>query len=263
MKVDITIPEGKSHIADNHPRSRSFRVLDGSRLDVHVPQNMDELVTAWKVLEDYTRRMAPNNESALQDLDDIGDVGRYHFGKTLGYAIFTAVDKQGNPQVMAPAEIISASRAVRRKIAQDKGVGFIYQIAHTLEVSKRDKDFSAATKLYRATANILHEISAYNGKNWLGVVTESRSSGPELEAILNAGFKPLVPNEQYRPPAVQDVKDPANAFTTDLVLLGRGVPKDRELARVAAEAYVRLAYCEHQKLGPTLDLMKQHFLYFL
>jgi len=258
MGVEILIPKESRFIANRHPRPRSFRAPDNSLLHVHVPINRDELAKAWIVLEDYTRRMASNPESPKQDLDDISDVHGYHFGD-LGYAVFTAVDGDGKPQVVAPAEITLASRHVRRRAAEGRGIGFIYQIAHTSKVSNNDRDFLAATKLYRAVAGLLKEIAAYDGNNWLGVVTESRNSGPELEAILAAGFRELVPNEQYRPPAVQKVRDPKNRLTKDLVLLGLGVPKDLVLRLVAAEAYVRMAYCEGQNIKPTLALMKQYF----
>jgi len=261
MGVEIKIPDGKGrHIANHNPGSRAIRTPDGTRLSISVPQNFDELRSAWKVLEDYTGRVALNPESKLQDLDDIRKVREYHFGKNFGYVVFSAVDGENRPQAMATAEIVPVRSLVDRKIARGKGISFIYQGAHTPGVSQNDTNFSVFSQLYKVlSGELLPEISKYKGDKWLGAIAESRSSGPELEAILNAGFEEIVPNEFYRPPAVQKVRRRENQFTTDLILLGRGIPKDPKLRELAAEAYVRAAYCEGQNINPTLRAINQYF----
>mgnify|MGYP001607125090 CR=1 FL=1 len=105
------------------------------------------------------------------------------------------------------------------------------------------------------------EISIYNNHAWLGIVTESRKEGPELEAILKAGFDVLVPNKFYRPLAVQpeQIKDKSNLITNDLVLLGRNMPEDHKLQLLIAETYVKFAYCKGQDLKPTLKLIRAYF----
>ena len=259
MGVDVIIQEGKEHIAKSSFKSRSFTAPDGSDLFLHIPRNVEQLRAAWEVLKDYTKRIAPNPESVSQDVDPFNKVKSYHSDKDLGYLVFTLVNSAGKPVAVAPAEILSVSDLVDGKTAKGKGIGFIYQGAHTPEISNNDNDFSVLTKLYRAVSSLLPQISTYERDKCLGVVVESRSKGPELSAIRRAGFNDLVPNEHYRPPAVQKAKRRENQFTEDLVLLERDVPKDPKLRRLVAEAYVRAAYCEGQDINPTLRLMGKHF----
>ena len=104
--MKLKIPSAKSHlVAVEAPQ---FTAPDGQVLTLNIPINRRELEAAWKVLEDYTGRMAPNPESALQDLDKIADVWGYHSSDS-GYLIFTAVDKSGHPVAIAPAEIVPLS----------------------------------------------------------------------------------------------------------------------------------------------------------
>ena len=246
----IKIPKQNRLIVKREIDSSIITAPDGIELHVSIPQDFDELEQAWDVLEGYTKRICPNPEAALQELDDIEDVEGYHFesGEAPGYLIFTAVDKDNNPRVVTATEIASVNR---------KGIGFIYQIGHDKEISNNDTDFSAATGLYKHVADLLPTISP--SKDWLGIATESRKEGPELEAILKAGFTVLVPNEFYRPPATQQdkIEDPENRFTKDLVLLGTNVPK--EFGEIAARTYVKHSYCEGQDTNLTLELIKTYF----
>ena len=204
--------------------------------------------------------MAPNQESALQDLDDITKVYGYHSSDS-GYLIFTAMDKNGKPVAVAPAEIVPLSDVTTRKAFQDKSMGLVYQIGHTSDISNNDRDFSVASELYRAVASTMPRLLAGEDR-WAGTVTESRKEGKELEAILNAGFEVLVPNSHYMPPAVQqeNIKDPANKFTTDLVLLAHNIPEIPHAGLVAARAYVKLAYVEGQSVQHALKLIDQYFM---
>ena len=257
----ILIPKGKSQIAKTELDSPKIIAPDGAELSIYVPQNRGELESAWQVLLDYTKRIAPNPEAALQDLDAIDDVISYHFGR-IGYVIFTAVDSNKNPVAIAPAQIAPLYEFARRHPeVKGKAVGFIYQIGHNEQASLNDTNFSVMTKLYDEATKLLSEISKYQGDNWLGTVTEARKEGPELEAIINAGFDVLVPNEFYRPPAVQQglVKEEKNLTTDDLVLLTRGMPKGPELQLAGAEAYLKFAYCKGQDLSPALKLVRTYF----
>ncbi|MCK4859338.1 MAG: hypothetical protein KAS87_02145 [Candidatus Omnitrophica bacterium] len=258
--MEISIPKEKGQICKYSLDSPQIIAPNGEELFVYVPQNEEELKEAWKVLEDYTKRIAPNPESVYQDLDDIADVIKWHFGKELGYIVFTAVDSDKNPKAVATTEIASLSDMVGKYPgAKDKGMGFIYQIGHNEEVSFDDEDFSVITQLYGYLPRLLPEISIYKDNNWLGIVTESRKEGAELEAILDADFEELVSKEFYRPPAVQQekIKDKENRTTTDLVLLGLGIPTDSESRLMVAEAYLTHAY--RQPLEETLKLVNNYF----
>ncbi|MEK6949971.1 MAG: hypothetical protein AABX34_07135 [Nanoarchaeota archaeon] len=256
--MKLQIPSAKSHL-NRGVEARQFTAPDGQVLTLYIPRSSSrELEAAWEVLGDYTARMAPNPESALQDLDDIDKVRGYHFSNS-GYLIFTAVDKNRRPVAVAPAEIVPLSDVTTRKAFQGKSIGLVYQIGHTSEISDNDRDFSVASELYRAVASTMPRLLRQD--SWAGTVTESRKEGPELEAILNAGFVPLVPNSHYRPPAVRQegIQDSANKTTTDLVLLARDIPQMPHAGLVAARAYVTLAYVEGQNIQPTLQLIGQHF----
>ena len=257
--MKLVIPSAKSHLAGG-VEAPQFTASDGQILTLYIPRRSSrELETAWKVLEDYTARMAPNPESALQDLDDIDKVRGYHFSDS-GYLIFTAVDTNRRPVAVAPAEIVPLSDVTTRKAFQGKSIGLIYQIGHTPEISDNDRDFSVASELYRAIALTMPMLAGAD--SWAGTVTESRKEGPELEAILDAGFDVLVPNSHYRPPAVQqeDIRNPANKITTDLALLARDIPQMPHAGLVAARAYVGLAYVEGQPIQPALKLIGQYFM---
>jgi len=257
MGVEILIREDKKSIAVPRLESPRFRAPDGSLLSLYRPQTKEGFEAAWKVLEDYTARGAPTSQAKkrlLEDLDALDDVARYHFGKHWGYNLFAAVDKNHKPQGVIVTDIEKVSDWSGKKIAENKGVGFLYQVAHTPEVSRNDTDFSVITKLYQNAEGVLTQISKYKGEDWLGVVTESRSSGKELEAILAAGFEVLVPNKFYRPPATR-----GRGATKDLVLLAKGVPQDAALKQLAADAYVRSAYSEGQNTKPALDLTRKYF----
>ncbi len=255
--MELTIPSAKSHLARG-VEAPQFKAPDGQILTLYIPQSRRELQVAWKILEDYTARMAPNKESALQDLDKLADVWGYHSSDS-GYIIFTAVDTNGKPVAIAPAEIVPLSDVTERKPFQNQSIGLVYQIGHTPGSSKNDTDFSVASNLYEAVASTMPELLGRG--NWAGTVTESRKEGPELEAILKAGFKVLVPNSHYMPPAVQqeNITDPANRVTTDLALLARDIPEMPHAGLVAARAYVKLAYVKGQDIQPTLQLIGQHF----
>ncbi len=255
--MEISIPKEKGQICKYSLDSPQIIAPNGEELFVYVPQNEGELRGAWKVLEDYTKRTAPNQESVLQDLDEINSVVGRHFGKDLGYVVFTAVDSDKNPVAIATTEIASLSYIAGQK---DKGIGFVYQIGHNKEVSFGDEDFSVITQLYGHLSQLLPEISIYQDNNWLGIVTESRKKGPELEAILDADFEVLVPHDFYKPPATQldKIKEDENKITTDLVLLGLGIPKDSELRLMAAETYLKHAYPE-LPLENTLKLVNDYF----
>lgn len=255
MKLEI--PSAKSHLARG-VEAQIFRAPGRQVLTLYIPQNKAELEAAWKVLEDYTARMAPNPESALQDLDKLSDVWGYHSSDS-GYTIFSAVNSDGKPVAIAPSEIVPLSDVTTRKPFQDESIGLIYQIGHTRGISNNDRDFFVASELYRAVASTMPLLAGQD--RWAGTVTESRKEGPELEAILNAGFKVLVPNSHYMPPAVQqeNIKDPANKVTSDLVLLARDIPDMPHAELVAARAYVKLAYVKGQDVQPTLKLIGQYF----
>lgn len=252
MTPKIIIPEGKILIRRVELDSPQITAPNGDVLFVSTPQNTKEFESAWQVLVDYTKRIAPNPESALQDIDEIANAKGYHFGKDLGYVLFTALDENNNPVAVAPSQIASI---------KTKGIGFIYQIGHNDRVSLKDTNFSVATQLYGKISNLLVDISKYQEHNWLGTVTESRKEGPELEAILEAGFDVLVPNEFYSPPAVQHrgIKDKENLTTKDLVLLSKNTPEDHKLQLLIAETYLKFAYCEGQDLGPTLKPIRAYF----
>lgn len=255
--MKLKIPAAKTHLRP--VEAAQFMAPDGQILTSYIPTSRRELGAAWKVLEDYTARMAPNPESALQDLDTLADVSGYHSSDS-GYLIFTAADSNGKPVAIAPAEIVPLPDVTTREPFQDKFIGLIYQIGHNPGISNNDKDFSVASKLYEVVASTMPRL--LGGKDsWAGTVTESRKEGPELEAILGAGFKVLVPNSHYMPPAVQqgDIKDPANKVTSDLVLLARDIPLMPHAELVAARAYVKLAYVKGQPVQPTLNLIGQYF----
>jgi len=255
--MNLTIPSAKSHLARG-VEAPQFTAPDGQVLTLNIPRGIRQLEAAWKVLEDYTARMAPNPESASQDLDTLADVWGYHSSDS-GYLIFTAVDQGGKPVAIAPVEIVSLSDVTERKPFQDKSMGLIYQIGHTPEISNNDRDFSVASDLYKSVASTMPRLLRQG--NWAGTVTESRNKGPELEAILNAGFTVLVPNSHYMPPAVQqeNIRDPANKVTSDLVLLGRDIPGMPHAGLVAARAYVKSAYVKpDQPVQPTLNLIGQY-----
>ena len=259
--TDLVIPNGKTHYARYRVKAPVIKAPDGSRLHIQVPQNRKELQAAWDVLVGYTIRIAGNDESAAQDLDKFSNVQRYQNDSNLGYLVFTALDQARYPVAMLTSQIVRLPELDMsdKELSEGRAVGFIYQIAHTPEISRGDRNFSVATDLYRGVAGLMPRLARINGDNWLGILTESRNEGPELRAIQKAGFRPVVPNEDYRPPAVQEVKDARNRYTRDLDLLGRDLPRSRDLRRLAAEAYVRAAYCEGQDLRHTMRLIDNHF----
>jgi len=260
MGLELKVREGKWYV-DKHKlhnvQTPTLIAPDGSQLYLHVPSNEREIGAAWKILEDYTKRTSTNPESTLQDLDEMANTKCYHFGRNFGYILFTAIDSNGKPVAVAPAEMIRVSEFVDDKIAEGKGMGFIYQGAHTPATSQNDTNFSVLTQLYGVVSELLPRISRYEGDNWAGVVAESRSKGPERDAIQKAGFKVLVPNRNYRPPATQKTKDTENQFVKDLVLLERGVKP--QFRNMAAETYTKAAYWEEQNIKPVLDLMRKYF----
>ncbi|MBI2546533.1 hypothetical protein HYV81_05105 [Candidatus Woesearchaeota archaeon] len=262
--TDLVIPNGKTHYARHRVKAPVIKAPDGSRLHIQVPQNVEQLRAAWDVLIGYTIRIAGNDESAAQDLDKFSNVKKYWSNPNLGYLIFTADNDAGKPQAMVTTQIFRLTDSELSDIsdphlAHGRAMGCIYQVGHTPEISRGDRNFSVATELYRGVAGLMPRLARINGDNWLGILTESRNEGPELRAIQKAGFRPVVPNEDYRPPAVQEVRDARNRYTRDLDLLGRDLPRSRALRRLAAEAYVRAAYCEGQDLRHTMRLIDSHF----
>jgi len=254
--MKLKIPSAKSHLTA--VEAPQFTAPDGQILTLHIPSSRRELGAAWKVLEEYTARMAPNPESALQDLDKLTDVLGYHSSDS-GYLVFTAVNQDGKPVAVAPAQIVPLSDVTERKPFQDISIGLVYQIGHTPAISNNDQDFSVASRLYESVISTMPKLLRQG--SWAGTVTESRKEGPELEAILNAGFYVLVPNSYYRPPAVQqeNIRNPENKVTNDLVLLARDIPDMPHAGLVAARAYVKLAY--GKPVQPTLNLIGQYLLF--
>jgi len=261
-EFEVMIPKRKYQIAKSKHKLCSPQIIapNGEKLFLHVPDEL-ELRMAWHVMERYTARIAPNPESALQDLDSINNVVAYHLNPQSSYIAFTAVDSSKMPVAIATTQIFPVSGRVKRGA---EGLGFIYQMGldERVSLNKQDEtDLSVVTQLYNCLSELLPKISIYNNHAWLGLVTESRKEGPELEAILEAGFDVLVPNEFYTPPAVQqgNVKDKKNLTTGDLVLLTRDMPKEPRLQLASAEAYLKHAYCNGQDLSQSLELVRAYF----
>ena len=253
----IKIPKKHGLIALNQLTVPTILAPDGSHLFVHVPQTTDDLRKAWDVLRRYTEDVAPNPESALQDLDEIGDVERYHFSPEFPYVVIAAMDRNGRPRAVIPAELAAANELSGIADNDPRRAGFIYQIGLDEAVSQNYQNFLVATGLYRETTGILKTMSGRGKGEWLGVVTESRNKGPELDAILKANFVVLIPNRYYKPPATQDTHDPENRYASDLILLGSGVPKGAE--PTIAKLFTKDSYCEQQDVGGTLNLLGRYF----
>ena len=230
---------------------------DGSKFFLYVPKTPKELSDFWDVLVRYTEDNATNPEMALQDLDKIEDVMEYHFGPEMAYAVIGAVDRHGKPKAVTPTELATVDDVLEN--GDRRGTGFIYQIGIDKELSDNYRDFSLATGMYRIVPELLRKIFGKGYKGWVGVSTESRKDGPELEAILKAGFTVLVPNRYYRPPATQEgeITDPSNLFTDSLVLLETGVPKGSE--KLVSDLYMVNSYCEGQNVEHSLKLMAKNF----
>lgn len=260
MIEEIIIPGGKSLIGKNRLKSPKIIGPGGENLSIYAPKTENELRKAWQALIDYTRRIAPNPESALQDPDKIEDIIEYHFGKKSD-VVFTVIDERETPVAIAHTEITDVSYTSKER-SNGELVGFIYQIGHNPLISKKDTDFSVITKLYIQLTDLLQDISICGKNKWLGIITESRKEGRELGAITKAGYKELVPNESYKPPAVQskEIKDKDKNLTTkNLVLMSKNVPNITELKFDAAESYLKHAYCKGQNLKPTLKLIHDYF----